>query len=145
MTYSIAHLQDRLSETGNHHGIFSRSDEIFLTPQIDSKTKNTIPINEQGHQESRMAEIEFKRKDHPDYSIAIDSQNKENTTQIYLVAGSSRTATEIENKTVKQPYAEQINNERLKRAQENPDDEKNPEQEADPHEPTLEPGSNNHY
>ena len=43
MTYSIAHLQDRLSETGNHHGIFSRSDEIFLIPQIDSKTKNTIP------------------------------------------------------------------------------------------------------
>ena len=119
--------------------------ELENNLEISANESAFHTVNEQGHKESRMAEIEFKRKDHPDYSIAIDSQNKENTTQIYLVAGNSRTATEIENKTVKQPYAEQINNERLKRAQENPDDEKNPEQEADPHEPTLEPGSNNHY
>lgn len=119
--------------------------EVENNLEISANESAFHTVNEQGRQESRIAEIEFKRKDHPDYSIAIDSHNKENTTQIYLVAGNSRTATEIESKTVQQPYAEQINNERLKRAQENPDYEKSPEPETDPHEPTLEPGNNNHY
>lgn len=100
-------------------------------------------VNDNGKRESRIAEIEFRRKDHPDHSLAIDYHNNENTTQIYLIAGNSRTATEIESKTLQQPYVDQINNEKLKKAQENPDDI-NLDLPPDPHEPILEPNANNH-
>lgn len=101
----------------------------------NNQTFNTI--GDDGVPERRMPEIEFRRKDNPDISLAVDSNNKENQTQLYLVAGSSRSATELETKYNVSPYADAKNNELVQRAQENPDDERldNKEEERDPHEP----------
>lgn len=103
----------------------------------NNQTFNTI--GDDGVPERRMPEIEFRRKDNPDISLAVDSNNKENQTQLYLVAGSSRSATELETKYNVSPYADAKNNELVQKAQENPDDErldnKEEEEERDPHEP----------
>ena len=100
-------------------------------------------IGDDGVPEKRMPEIEFRRKDNPDISLAVDSNNKENQTQLYLVAGNSRSATELETKYNVSPYADAKNNELIQRAQENPDDERivhpkkenKEEEDKDPHEP----------
>ena len=102
-------------------------------------------IGDDGVPEKRMPEIEFRRKDNPDISLAVDSNNKENQTQLYLVAGNSRSATELETKYNVSPYADAKNNELIQRAQENPDDERivhpniddkeEDEEDKDPHEP----------
>ena len=103
----------------------------------NNQTFNTI--GDDGIPEKRIPEIEFRRKDNSDISLAVDSNNKENQTQLYLVAGSSRSATELETKYNVSPYADAKNNELVQRAQENPDDErldnKEEEEERDPHEP----------
>ena len=102
-------------------------------------------IGDDGVPETRIPEIEFRRKDNPDISLAVDSNNKENQTQLYLVAGNSRSATELETKYNVSPYADAKNNELVQRAQENPDDERivhpniddkeEDEEDKDPHEP----------
>lgn len=100
----------------------------------NNQTFNTI--GDDGVPERRMPEIEFRRKDNPDISLAVDSNNKENQTQLYLVAGSSRSATELETKYNVSPYADAKNNELVQKAQENPDDERlDNKEERDPHEP----------
>lgn len=101
-------------------------------------------IGDDGVPEKRMPEIEFRRKDNPDISLAVDSNNKENQTQLYLIAGNSRSATELETKYKVSPYADAKNNELVQRAQENPDDERivhpnkedKEEEDKDPHEPS---------
>ena len=94
-------------------------------------------IGDDGVPERRTPEIEFRRKDNPDISLAVDSNNQENQTQLYLIAGSSRSATELETKYNVSPYADAKNNELVQRAQENPDDARIDieEEEKDPHEP----------
>ena len=104
----------------------------------NNQTFNTI--GDDGLPERRMPEIEFRRKDNPDISLAVDSNNKENQTQLYLVAGNSRSATELETKYNVSPYADAKNNELVQRAQENPDEERidnkeEEEEDKDPHEP----------
>ena len=95
-------------------------------------------ISDDGKHESRIPEIEFRRKDNTDISLAVDSNNRENQPQLFIVAGNSRSATEIETKYAVSPYADSINNELVQRAQENPDDDR------DPHEPD-EPGDRQPY
>lgn len=95
-------------------------------------------IGDDGKHESRIPEIEFRRKDNTDISLAVDSNNRENQPQLFIVAGNSRSATEIETKYAVSPYADSINNELVQRAQENPDDDR------DPHEPD-EPGDRQPY
>ena len=102
---------------------------------IDNKQPfNTI--GEEGTIERRIPSIEFRRKDNPNISLAVDSNNKENKTQLYLVAGNSRTATELETEYNVSPYADEKNNELVQMAQEDPD--------KDPHEPD-EPGDRKPY
>ena len=86
-------------------------------------------ISDDGKHESRIPEIEFRRKDNTDISLAVDSNNRENQPQLFIVAGNSRSATEIETKYAVSPYADSINNGLVQRAQENPDDDR------DSHEP----------
>ena len=95
-------------------------------------------ISDDGKHESRIPEIEFRRKDNTDISLAVDSNNRENQPQLFIVAGNSRSATEIETKYAVSPYADSINNELVQRAQENPDDDR------DSHEPD-EPGDRQPY
>ena len=101
-----------------------------------------------GKDEIRMPEIEFRRKDNPDISLAVDSNNDQNKTQLYLVAGESRSATEIQTNYNISPYASYKNQELVEKARENPDKkyieeqeeiagEKSDETEVDPHEPSL--------
>ncbi len=109
--------------------------------QISSTTNPFRTIGEDGNAEIRRPEIEFIRKDKPDHSLAIDTVNDENRTQMFLVAGNSRTASEIESTSTRSPYADARNNELLQKAQENPDKEQikdEKEEDVDPHEPTLE-------
>ena len=47
----------------------------------NNQTFNTI--GDDGIPEKRMPEIEFRRKDNPDISLAVDSNNKENQTRQY--------------------------------------------------------------
>ena len=102
---------------------------------IDNKQPfNTI--EEEGRIERRIPSIEFRRKDNPNISLAVDSNNKENKTQLYLIAGNSRTATELETEYSVSPYADAKNNELVQMAQEDPD--------KDPHEPD-EPGERRPY
>lgn len=111
--------------------------------EIVDNNQSFKTIGDDGIPEKRMPEIEFRRKDNPDISLAVDSNNKENQTQLYLVAGNSRSATELETKYNVSPYADAKNNELIQRAQENPDDERivhpkkddKEEEEKDPHEP----------
>lgn len=103
-------------------------------------------IGDDGKHESRIPEIEFRRRDNPDISLAVDSNNRENQPQLFIVAGNSRSGTEIETNYEVSPYADAKNNELVQRAQENPDDErivepKDKEDEdldddRDPHEPS---------
>ena len=103
-------------------------------------------IGDDGRTESRIPEIEFRRRDNPDISLAVDSNNRENQPQLFIVAGNSRRGTEIETNYEVSPYADAKNNELVQRAQENPDDErivepKDKEDEdldddRDPHEPS---------
>ena len=103
-------------------------------------------IGDDGRTESRIPEIEFRRRDNPDISLAVDSNNRENQPQLFIVAGNSRSGTEIETNYEVSPYADAKNNELVQRAQENPDDErivepKDKEDEdldddRDPHEPS---------
>lgn len=102
---------------------------------IDNKQPfNTI--EEEGRIERKIPAIEFRRKDNPNISLAVDSNNKENKTQLYLIAGNSRTATELETEYSVSPYADAKNNELVQMAQEDPD--------KDPHEPD-EPGERRPY
>ena len=103
-------------------------------------------IGDDGKHESRIPEIEFRRRDNPDISLAVDSNNRDNQPQLFIVAGNSRRGTEIETNYEVSPYADAKNNELVQRAQENPDDErivepKDKEDEdldddRDPHEPS---------
>ena len=103
-------------------------------------------IGDDGKHESRIPEIEFRRRDNPDISLAVDSNNRENQPQLFIVAGNSRRGTEIETNYEVSPYADAKNNELVQRAQENPNDErivepKDKEDEdldddRDPHEPS---------
>lgn len=103
-------------------------------------------IGDDGKHESRIPEIEFRRRDNPDISLAVDSNNRENQPQLFIVVGNSRRGTEIETNYEVSPYADAKNNELVQRAQENPDDErivepKDKEDEdldddRDPHEPS---------
>ena len=103
-------------------------------------------IGDDGRTESRIPEIEFRRRDNPDISLAVDSNNRENQPQLFIVAGNSRSGTEIETNYEVSPYADAKNNELVQKAQENPDDErivepKDKEDEdldddRDPHEPS---------
>ena len=103
-------------------------------------------IGDDGKHESRIPEIEFRRRDNPDISLAVDSNNRENQPQLFIVAGNSRRGTEIETNYEVSPYADAKNNELVQKAQENPDDErivepKDKEDEdldddRDPHEPS---------
>lgn len=97
-------------------------------------------IGDDGRTESRIPEIEFRRRDNPDISLAVDSNNRENQPQLFIVAGNSRSGTEIETNYEVSPYADAKNNELVQKAQENPDDEKVVEDDEkddniDPHEP----------
>lgn len=117
--------------------------EIENNLQIADNSKTFSSIGRDGHTETRQPTVEFRRKDNPDYSLAIDT-NKENKTQAFLVAGESRTASEIEAEHVKSPYADVKNNELLIEAEQNPNEEniKDEEEEKDihePDEPSLEP------
>lgn len=113
--------------------------------EISSSEKSFSTVEADGIHGTRLPEIEFRRKDNPDYSLAIDSNNSENKTQAFLIVGESRTATEIESASVKVPYSDYKNNELMKQAQENPDEElivsihskkeKANDEEKDPHEP----------
>lgn len=104
---------------------------------IDNKQAfNTV--GDDGRHESRIPEIEFRRKDNTNISLAVDSNNRENQAQLYIVAGNSRSGAEIETNYTVSPYADSINNELVQKAQENPDEER------DPHEPD-EPGDRQHY
>ena len=104
---------------------------------IDNKQAfNTV--GDDGRHESRIPEIEFRRKDNTNISLAVDSNNRENQPQLYIVAGNSRSGAEIETNYTVSPYADSINNELVQKAQENPDEER------DPHEPD-EPGDRQHY
>ena len=109
--------------------------------QLSSATQSFNTIGEDGKRENRMPEVEFYRKDNPNMSLAIDSDNRDNKTQAFLIAGNSRTATEIESTSAKSPYADAKNNELVQKAQENPDKAYLHEEEpdVDPHEPSLEP------
>ena len=103
-------------------------------------------IGDDGKHESRIPEIEFRRRDNPDISLAVDSNNRENQPQLFIVVGNSRRGTEIETNYEVSPYADAKNNELVQKAQENPDDErivepKDKEDEdldddRDPHEPS---------
>ena len=103
-------------------------------------------IGDDGRTESIIPEIEFRRRDNPDISLAVDSNNRENQPQLFIVAGNSRRGTEIETNYEVSPYADAKNNELVQKAQENPDDErivepKDKEDEdldddRDPHEPS---------
>lgn len=108
--------------------------------QIIDNNQPFTTVREDGKTESRIPEIEFRRKDNPDYSLAIDSNNEENRTQAYLVAGNSRTGAELEATSTRSPYANAKNNELLKEAQEKPND-KVVDEERNPHEPELGPRS----
>ena len=103
-------------------------------------------IGDDGKHDSRIPEIEFRRRDNPDISLAVDSNNRENQPQLFIVVGNSRRGTEIETNYEVSPYADAKNNELVQKAQENPDDErivepKDKEDEdldddRDPHEPS---------
>ena len=103
-------------------------------------------IGDDGKHESRIPEIEFRRRDNPDISLAVDSNNRENQPQLFIVAGNSRRGTEIETNYEVSPYADAKNNELVQKAQENPDDERIVEpkdnededldDDRDPHEPS---------
>lgn len=109
----------------------------------NNQTFSTVDNN--GNKETRMPEIEFRRKDMPDYSLAIDSTNTENDTRFFLVAGNSRSATEIEANHRTSPYADAVNNELVQKAQENPDSKIVSDEEKDPHEPAEPELSNKKY
>ena len=81
-------------------------------------------IGDDGRTESRIPEIEFRRRDNPDISLAVDSNNRENQPQLFIVAGNSRSGTEIETNYEVSPYADAKNNELVQKAQENPDEER---------------------
>ena len=74
-------------------------------------------IGDDGKHESRIPEIEFRRRDNPDISLAVDSNNRENQPQLFIVAGNSRRGTEIETNYEVSPYADAKNNELVQRAQ----------------------------
>ena len=117
--------------------------------EITNSRKSFCTVDVDGKNEFKMPEVEFRRKDNTDYSLAIDSNNEENRTQAYLVVGESRTATELEATSTKAPYAEARNNKLIQKAQENPDKKivGDIEGDRDPHEPderSLE-DSNNTY
>ena len=109
----------------------------------NNQTFNTI--GDDGKHERRIPEIEFRRRDNTDISLAVDSNNRENQPQLFIVAGNSRSGAEIETKYAVSPYADAINNELVQKAQENPDDERivepkdkedeDPDDDRDPHEP----------
>lgn len=108
-------------------------------------------IGDDGRTESRIPEIEFRRRDNPDISLAVDSNNRENQPQLFIVAGNSRRGTEIETNYEVSPYADAKNNELVQKAQENPDDERvveddeqDDDDDKDPHEPD-EPGERKPY
>lgn len=108
-------------------------------------------IGDDGKHESRIPEIEFRRKDNTDISLAVDSNNRENQPQLFIVAGNSRSGTEIETNYEVSPYADAKNNELVQKAQENPDDERvveddeqDDDDDKDPHEPD-EPGERKPY
>jgi len=118
--------------------------EVENNLQISDNSKPFSTVGRDGNQESRQPSVEFRRKDNPDYSLAIDT-NKENKTQVFLVAGESRTASEIEVQTTQSPYADAKNNELLMEAEQNPNDKDvtNDEEDKDlhePDEPSLESG-----
>lgn len=114
--------------------------EIEDNLKISSSTQSFSTINNNGEQETRMPSVEFRRQDNPDYSLAIDT-NGESKTKTYIVAGDSRTASEIESDTITSPYAyaDAKNNELMQEATENPNaselDEEELEDDADIHEP----------
>lgn len=107
--------------------------------QVTASKQSFTTIDRNGNEESRTPEIEFRRKDNPNYSLAIDSNNEENRTQTYLIVGESRTATELETTSAKSPYAEAKNNELMQEAQRNPDkkDVSDDDEDKDPHEPDV--------
>lgn len=118
--------------------------ELENNLQIADNSKTFTTVGRDGNQESRQPSVEFIRKDNSDYSLAIDT-NKENKTQAFLVAGESRTASEIELQTTQSPYADAKNNELLMEAEQNPNDKDvtNDEEDKDlhePDEPSLESG-----
>lgn len=101
-------------------------------------------VGDDGRHESRIPEIEFRRRDNTDISLAVDSNNRENQPQLFIVAGNSRSGAEIETNYQVSPYADAKNNELVQRAQENPDAERiveprakedDEQEEVDPHEP----------
>ena len=112
--------------------------------QIVDNNQPFNTIGDDGRPERRIPEIEFRRKDNPDISLAVDSNNRENKTQLYIVAGNSRSATEIETQYATSPYADAKNNELVQKAQENPNDERIVE-DVDPHEPDFGERTNNNY
>ena len=123
---------------------------LALEPNLQALPSNQSfrTIGDDGNPEMRTPEMEFYNKANPDRSLAIDSHNDENQTKLYLVAGNSRSASEIETTSCKSPYADVKNNELVQKAQENPDKEnlveEEKKEEVDPHEPSLEPGANSH-
>ena len=120
--------------------------EIEDNLQISDNSKSFSTIGRDGNSETRQPTVEFRRKDNSDYSLAIDT-NKESKTQAFLVAGESRTASEIEVESTVSPYADVKNNELLLEAEQNPNDkdvDDEPDEDKDihePDEPSLEPGS----
>ena len=112
--------------------------------QIVDNNQPFNTIGDDGRPERRIPEIEFRRKDNPDISLAVDSNNRENKTQLYIVAGNSRSAAEIETQYATSPYADAKNNELVQKAQENPNDERIVE-DVDPHEPDFGERTNNNY
>lgn len=108
--------------------------EIEDNLQITNSSKSFSTINADGNKEYITPTVEFRRKDNSDYSLAIDNSTEEKT-QGYLVAGNSRTASEIETHNIKSPYIDTINNELLQEATENPDNEIIKAHDKDPHEP----------
>lgn len=120
--------------------------EIEDNLQVVDTSKSFTTVNQNDVSESRYPTVEFRRKDNPDYSLAIDT-NKENKTRAFLVVGESRTASEIEVDNTQSPYADVKNNELMQEAEQNPDQRDLDDDEIDPHEPdepSLELGSN-HY
>lgn len=115
--------------------------EVENNLQISDSSKSFSTIGRDSNLETHVPNIEFRREDNPDYSLAIDT-NKENKTQAFLVAGDSRTALEIESQSIQSPYADVKNNELLLQAEQNPNEQELTGTEDkdihEPNEPSLE-------
>ena len=112
--------------------------EIEDNLKISGSTQSFSTINNNGQQEIKAPSVEFRRQDNPDYSLAVDT-NGESKPKVYIIAGDSRTASEIESDNVTSPYADVKNNELMQEASENPNltelEDEEIEEDSDIHEP----------